>query len=177
MSDNPCLGLWDSYWNKDICSILSDAGKLATEFEGAANKLRIVTNMTDDVWAKAKLRKAAEGFEEAGKKLGVANKANEAIKVFSLIKTFHENYKKITPDLIENNPDAAASAFGNMLAAGGEALEKIGPPVNVYAPILKEAGGLIDGVLHGLVPSKRRGTAWDQYRRAMNNDLRGDKGL
>lgn len=53
----------------------------------------------------------------------------------------------------------------------------MGPPFSIYSKYLTDAGELIDGVLHGLMPDKRKGAAWEMYRKAMNGELRGDKHL
>lgn len=177
MADDPCWGWWDLYWNKEICSVLSSAESLSGEFEGAAQKLRVMASLTNDIYAQSKLNKAADKFDEASSKLGKVTKINEAYKAFQSLKTFHENFKKITPQLIQNDPDGAARAFGDMLAAAGSAFEKMGPPFSLYTKFLTDAGDLIDGVLHGLMPDKRRGIAWTMHRKAMNDELRGDKHL
>ncbi|QFT31193.1 hypothetical protein K1718_10700 [Roseibium porphyridii] len=177
MADDPCYGFWDEYWNKEICSVISNANALGGEFENAAKDLRTLARATSDIYAESKLNAAADRLDKASKALKQPNKINEAFKAFNAIKAFHENYKKITPQLIENDPDAAADAFGRVLAAGGEAFDKMGPPFSIYSKYLTDAGELIDGVLHGLMPDKRKGAAWEMYRKAMNGELRGDKHL
>lgn len=118
MADDPCYGFWDEYWNKEICSVISNANALGGEFENAAKDLRTLARATSDIYAESKLNAAADRLDKASKALKQPNKINEAFKAFNAIKAFHENYKKITPQLIENDPDAAADAFGRVLAAG-----------------------------------------------------------
>ncbi|WP_306144570.1 hypothetical protein [Roseibium sp. MMSF_3412] len=177
MADDPCWGWWDLHWNKEFCTVLSEAKILSGEFTGAAYKLRVMADLTDDVYAKRKLFEAAERFDLAGKALGTPEKFNDAFKAFHALKTFHENFKKLTPQLIANDPDASAKAFGDMLAAAATAFDKMGMPFILYTKFLTDAGELIDGVLHGLMPDKRKGVAWSMYRKAMNDELRGDKHL
>lgn len=177
MADDPCWGWWDLYWNNEFCNVLSEAANLSGEFKGAAHKLRALADITDDVYAKKKLYEAAGKFDEASSVLGHAKKINDAFKAFHSLKTFHENFKKLTPQLIANDPDASAKAFGDMLAAAGTAFDQMGTPFNLYTKFLTDAGELIDGVLHGLMPDKRKGVAWSMYRKAMNDELRGDKHL
>jgi|GEM_PF-3867131 len=124
---------------------------------------------------KESLEKGKKGFDSVSGKIGkgleIKGKIDDTSDFLTAVKAVY-NLE------ISDNPEAAAKAFDTLFSTTGKMTEHLPDALQTpYFEIFKNWGTFFQDMLHGLDPMKRKGAAYDQMRKAMSGDLRGDKHL
>lgn len=96
---------------------------------------------------------ARGGLGSIKKTLG---KAQKMCLDLSALEQIHSAIRVLNQDgVIERKPDVAARAFGNLFVGFGQLAERLPPPANAYAQILKGCGNFFVNMRRALDPNER----------------------
>jgi len=98
--------------------------------------------------------RAREGLDKVGESLGKVEAVCLDIRALTDI---HAAIKVLNQDgVIQQNPEAAAQAFGQLFTGFGRLAKRLPPPANAYAAILEGCGGdFFESMRRKLNPEER----------------------
>ncbi|MGH9593561.1 MAG: hypothetical protein ACRD5L_10750 [Bryobacteraceae bacterium] len=144
------------------CAANTDVEDLKDALEKGEHSMQLA-----EVWSAFTGRKPgvtekfAQAREGLGKIKGVLDTAQNTCLNLRAVGQIHSAIKVLNQDgLIQQDPDAAAKAFGQLFVGFGRLAHYLPPPANLYADILESCGDFFVNMRRKLDPEER----WPQLK-------------